>query len=126
MGTNVASIPLTVGTAGAVAQAATEYSEKCSFRRLFGTTSDLVACMHVVSTAGTITVTQQCSLNGDDWFDPVDSAGSNIGEVISGQGVTTGRWVSFEPVLTRWIRFKVVEDNSAATTVTLELIFKES
>jgi len=104
----------------AVGQAATVYSNVTAFDRATGDCSIFLS-----STAGVITVTQQCSFNREDWYDPIDSSGNKLGEVITAQTVTTGLWISFTPVLAPYSRFKVVEANSAPTTVTLRLMYQE-
>lgn len=96
----------------------TSYSNSRRFHDCDGT-----ACLKVVSTAGSITVTQQCSLDDVNWYDPETSAGA-AGAVENAITVTTGRFLSFTPVLCDYIRFKVVEANVAATTVTLELSYR--
>lgn len=117
---NVNITPLTVGVAGAVAQSATAYSEKMSvFARQAGE-----ACIYFESTAGNIAISQQVSLDGEKWFDPVDANGG-IGTVIGNEGVTTGKYVKFTPVMAKYTRFKVVESGVAATVVTLKLLIRE-
>jgi hypothetical protein len=94
------------------------YSSSKKFHDCDGT-----ACLKVISTAGSITVTQQCSLDNVTWYDPENAAGA-VGAVENAITVTTGRYLSFTPVLCDWIRFKVVEANVAATSVTLELSYR--
>lgn len=116
MSKHIAVIPL---TAGAVTQAGTIYSGVISFRLTTGHASLLIA-----STAGSISITQQCFVNGE-WYDPYDSAGNLLGEVCTALTVTTGKYIQFYPVLTPKIRFKIVEHNVAPTVVTLQLLFQE-
>jgi len=110
-----------------VSQAATAYSSVMNFERCTGTVA-----VNLISTAGSITVTQQCSFDytdvnpsGAHWFDPVDAAGTATGTVATACTVTTGKYITYSPVMTKFIRYKVVEQNSAATVVTLKLIFQE-
>jgi len=103
----------------AVGQAGTKYSSSLPFERCSGS-----AALLIKSTAGSITVSQQCSVDDVAWYDPIDAAGSAQGVILSAQGVTTGIYVVFTPVLTSYIRYKVVEGNSAATVVTLELVMR--
>ena len=84
---------------------------------------DGTATLKIISTAGSITVTQQCSLDNVTWYDPTNEAGA-IGAVENAITVTTGRYLSFTPVLCDYIRFKIVEANVAATAVTLELSYR--
>jgi len=100
----------------AIGKAATDYSRSIPFDDCDGT-----ACLRIVSTAGSITVTQQCSIDDVTFFDPETSAGA-AGAVEDTITVTTGRYLSFTPVMAPFTRFKVVEGNSAPTVVTLELV----
>ena len=118
---HVARIPLTVGTAGVVALASTGvYSESVKFSK-----TDDNASMLLTSTAGSITVTQQASMNDKDWYDAYDAAGNLLGTVATAQLVTTGRWIAFNPIMAPYTRFKVVENNVAATVATIELMLAE-
>ena len=110
----------TLMNAAAVTKAGTSYSSSMKFDRCTGT-----VCVFLVSTAGSITVTQQCSMDDSNWYDPVNAAASALGAVIATMTVTTGKWISYSPVLSPYIRFKVVEGNVAATAVTLQLMFQE-
>lgn len=101
-----------------VAKAATAYSNSRKFHDCDGT-----ACLLIASTAGSITVTQQCSLDNTNWYDPETASGA-AGAVEDTITVTTGRYLSFTPVLAPFIRFKIVEANSAATKVTLTLAYR--
>jgi len=103
-----------------VAKAATRYSMSVPFRECAGSAAVIIS-----TTAGTITVSQQCSVDGETWYDPVDTAGGALGIVATALGVTTGRYVPYSPILSEYIRFKVVEANVAATTVTIRLIFRQ-
>ena len=104
--------------AKAVAQQATVYSDSCAFDRCEGN-----AALLIISTAGSITVTQQCSWDDLTWYDPETAAGA-AGAVEDTITVTTGRYLSFTPVLAPFVRFKIVEGNTAATVVTLRLMFR--
>ena len=103
-----------------VSQAGTSYSDAMRFDRCTGEVAVLLT-----STAGKITVTQQCSVDGTTWFDPVSSNGASLGLVCLNQLVTTGRYIVYTPVLSQHMRFKVVEGNTGATTVTINIIFQE-
>jgi len=105
-----------VMSVGIVSKAGTVYSKSVPFYDCDGT-----ACLRIVSTAGSITVTQQCSINNVDFFDPETSSGA-AGAVEDTITVTTGRYISFTPVMAPYVRFKVVEGDVAATVVTLELV----
>lgn len=109
-----------LSSAQAVSQAATAYSSSCKFSSCVG-----YAGMLLVSTAGSITVTQQCSIDNMNWYNPVDENNSAQGQVAATVTVTTGRYIQFNPVIAPYIRFKIVEANSAATAVTITLLFQE-
>jgi len=96
----------------------THYSASRKFHDCDGT-----ACLKIISTAGSITVTQQCSLDDVTWYDPETAAGA-AGAVENAITVTTGRYLSFTPVLCDYIRFKVVQSGGATTNVTLELSYR--
>uniref|UniRef100_A0A6M3XUZ3 Uncharacterized protein n=1 Tax=viral metagenome TaxID=1070528 RepID=A0A6M3XUZ3_9ZZZZ len=96
----------------------THYSESRRFHDCDGT-----ACLKIISTAGSITVTQQCSTDKVTWYDPETASGA-AGAVEDAITVTTGRYLSFTPVLCDYIRFKVVQGAGATTNVTLELAYR--
>ena len=99
-----------------IGKAGTIYSDSVYFGDCDGT-----ACVKIISTAGSITVTQQCSIDNSTWYDPETASGA-AGAVEDTITVTTGRYISYTPVMTPFIRFKVVEGNVAASVVTLELV----
>lgn len=102
----------------AVGKNATVYTNS----REFGDWDGNKAICRIVSTAGEITVTQQCSNDGVVFYDAEDATAAK-GAVENAITVTTGRYIEFTPVLCKFIRFKVVEANVAATALTLELIY---
>jgi uncharacterized membrane protein (DUF441 family) len=109
---------------GVTISSQTKYSDELSFRLCTGS-----AALHIVSTAGTLAISQQCCIvdkitGVKTWFDPVDVSGAELGVVRAVQTVTAGTFVIFDPVITEWIRFKVVE-STASTVVTLKLISRE-
>ena len=103
-----------------IAKNATVYTSSMRFERCTGTVGVLFK-----STAGTITISQQCSLDDKTWYDPVNAAGSALGTVCTAKATTTGTWTTYSPVMACYIRFKVVETNTAETVVTLTLAFQE-
>ena len=107
-------------TAYSVSQAGTVYSNTMDFSRCTGEVAVLIT-----STAGKITVTQQCSIDNKNWFDPYNSSGASVGMVCLNLTVTTGKYIAYTPVLSQYMRFKVVENNTAATVVNLTLLFQE-
>ena len=105
-------------SAEAVAINDTHYSASRKFHDCDGT-----ACLKIISTAGDIDITQQCSIDDSTWYDPTNESGA-IGAVEDTITVTTGRYISFTPVLCDYIRFKVVQGAGATTNVTLELSYR--
>lgn len=102
-----------------ILQAATAYSSSVLFDRCEGDVSILV-----VSTAGSITVIQQCSLDNVTYYSPVNASGTVIGTVCTALTVTTGTYIAYSPVLAPYVRFVVTENNSAATKVSLSFTFR--
>lgn len=105
----------------------TVYSKATSFRESTGVVAVLLS-----STAGSITVTQQCSLdynednpNAAHWYDPVNENGSGIGVVGVALPITPGRYSTYAPILAAAIRFKVVEQNVDDSVVSLTLVRQE-
>ena len=94
----------------------TKYSDVWSFRKCTGN-----ACVFIISTAGTLAITQQVSSDGVNWYSPYDISTTAQGVVVAAQTVTAGVYRVYTPVLCEWIRFKVVE-TTAKTNVTLVLI----
>ena len=104
-----------VGVAGAVAKNATVYSAAIDVSR----SENAKLGVLIVSTAGSITVTQQCSMDGVTFYDAVNAGGDAQGAVAATVTVTTGRYVEYTPTLAPYIRYKVVEGNVAAPVVTV-------
>jgi hypothetical protein len=107
-------------SAVAVAINDTHYSNSRKFHDCDGT-----ATLKIISsgTDSSITITQQCSLDNVTWYNPTNEAGA-IGAVENAIGPTTGRYLSFTPVLCDFIRFKVAQGAGATATVTLELSYR--
>jgi hypothetical protein len=97
----------------------TLYTDSIRFSPCTGT-----AAVLIVSSAGQITVTQQCSNNNADWYSPKDTAGDPLCVVATTLTVTTGIYISYTPALAKFVRFSVLEDGTAATNVSLTLLFK--
>lgn len=117
MGRKMVSSEL-LASAQAITKAATAYTNSRKFSDWDGNK----AVCRIISTAGSITITQQCSNDDSTWYDAEDATAAK-GAVEDTITVTTGRYIEFTPVLCKFIRFKVVEGNSAATALTLELIY---
>jgi len=117
----------TLAASKAITQNTTVYTDVCRFDKCAGD-----ATVWVASTAGSVTITQQCSLNYNPnnptaatWFDPVNSSGSAVGGVQATMTVTTGTYIFYTTVPAPYIRFKVVENNTAATVLDLKFILRE-
>ena len=76
----------------------------------------------LVSTAGSVTITQQCSVDNVFYYDPVDPDGTALGEVTTAETVTTGKYIIPDPVMAPFIRYKIVEGDVAATAVTITVM----
>lgn len=107
----------TMASALAVTKAGTSYSSVLSAGDLAGHIG-----IRLITTAGSITVTQQCSLDGTTFYDPVDTSATALGQVVAAQTVTTGVYVVPDVVLAPYMRYKIVEGNVAATAVTINLV----
>ena len=116
----IASRKLQVGSAGTVAQNSTDYTQSMPFWRCTGYAGALVTV-----SAGSVTITQQCSFDGHTWLDPVDEDNTALADVVTTMGAGT-RYVQYAPAPAQFIRFKVVETNVASTAVTFELYFQEA
>lgn len=83
------------------------------------------ACVKItLGTTSHVVVTQQCSTDDTNWYNPINASGTPIG--IVGTFTTAGTYyVQFDPVMTPYIRFKMVENNTASTTFSLSLIYQE-
>ena len=112
-----------LSNAQAVAKAATVYSESMKFYKCTGFASVLVIVTEDAAGAS-MTITQQCSPNGNDWYDPVDSGNTALGPVVSAMTVGS-RYVQYSPVLSSYLRFKIVEGNVNAGTITIRLFSQE-
>lgn len=111
------TVTTTLASAKAVTKAGTVYSSVLGVDDLAGHVG-----LRIISTAGSVTITQQCSLDGTTFYDPVDTAGNALGQVVAAQTVTTGIYVVPDVVLAPYVRYKIVEGNVAATAVTINLV----
>lgn len=84
------------------------------------------ASVKLTTSAGSVTITQQCSPDNILFYDPVDKSGTALGGVVTAMAVNTaGRYIQYDPVLSMWARFKIVELNVAATTVGISIYAQE-
>lgn len=111
---------ITVMSTATVANAATIYSDSYSAEYASGFTGILI----VLAGASNVTISQQTSVLGSTWHDPVDNAGAALGVVATALTSTaSGVYVQFSPVVARYNRFKVVA--AAASTVSLTVVQAE-
>jgi hypothetical protein len=118
MGSLIARTTLADGQV--ILTSATGYTNSVDFSRCAGEAAVLIKTL-----LGGCSITQQCSYDNVNWFDPVDAAGGALGVVIASIAATTGKYITYTPVLTPFIRFVVIEDGSNDLTLTLYLIFRE-
>ena len=81
------------------------------------------AAVQLTSTAtGTFTITQQASIDGANFYNPIDQNGVGIGSVLSSASalVVLTSYIQFSPVLAPYVRLSVVP--TQANTVTLKYI----
>ena len=104
-----------------LAQAGTGYTDKMDATLLAGEIAALVK----VGGAGTVTINQQCSVDGVFWYNPVNSTGGAVSEVIASGGTAATTYRKFTMTITKYIRFRCVETNVGAATVDITLVFQE-
>lgn len=105
----------------AISQNATGYSDSFNFENQTGEVAALI-----YSSAGSVTITQQCSHDNSHWFDAVDSGGNAAGAVgATLTSITGGKYITFTSVVAKYMRFKVTENNSADAVVNVYLIYQE-
>lgn len=106
--------PTNLALALAVTKAGTSYSDSMNFSHASGFSAALIT-----TTAGSITVTMQASEDDSTWYDVYDTDGTTVlGTVIAAMTVGT-KYLQFDPVVAKYVRFKIVEGNIAATAVTI-------
>ena len=128
MKTNPIIAVTTLNSTTTVASSGTVYSDiDAQFYKAVGFAGALIG---VYGDGGntSMTITQQCSLNGTDWYDPKDASNTAIGSVASTftstSGVTTWRYIQFNPVLSPQIRFKTVEGGTGNGKITIKLFYQ--
>ena len=103
----------------AVGSGETKYTQDINFRAATGE-----ILLKIVSSAGSITITQEVSLDGSNFGPAQDSSGNPLGAVIA--TMTNGtKYVEFNPIYAPFIRFKIVEGGSGATNVTISGEFQQ-
>jgi len=87
---------------------------------------DYAALQLEVSATGTLTITQQCSVDGTNWQDPTTSTSVAVSSATILQGVYRGGligYIPFTPVIAPYIRLKLAA-TSTITTVACKLILE--
>ena len=79
------------------------------------------AALHIkLSATATLTITQQCSIDGQDWQEPTSA--TNVATYIA-TGIirATGTYIPFVPAIAPYIRLKL-DANPTVTTATIKLV----
>jgi hypothetical protein len=122
MGINIHSEPLRIdGTlvdATALTSGTAYYTDKIKVRSSRGFTGLLLV---IAGGAPDLDVSFETSLNGIDWYGPVNTGGTALNTIYT--ALAADAWIVFNPQLTRWIRFLL--DPDANTTVTATYIQQE-
>lgn len=108
-----------VMSASTVANGATIYSRNYNSEYATGFRSVFIQ----LAGSSSVTVTEQASVDGTTFYDPVDNTGTAVGAVATTLTTTTGVFIVYAPVLTLHNRLKVVA--GAASTVTLTVVTSE-
>jgi len=95
----------------------TSYSSSMEFKRAAGYCGMEIKLASAIST----TITQQCSIDNNIWYDPVDADGNALGQVCS--GITADCYKQISPVIAPFIRYKIV--TASAVVVTINVVSKE-
>ncbi len=85
--------------------------------------SGFASVLITLAGSSNVTITQQASMDGTNFYSVVDSTGGALGAVASAVTSTAGIFVQFAPVVAQANRFKVVA--AANSTVTLVVCFSE-
>ena len=122
MGINVHSEYLKIGgtpvNATALTSGTAYYTDSIKVRSSRG-----FSALLVLLTAGgdDVDISFQTSLNGIDWYTPVNTAGAALGTIYT--TLAASAWIVFSPQVTRYIRFLL--DPDANSTVTAQYIQQE-
>lgn len=68
--------------------------------------SRLNSGMMVKTSAGSLAITYEVSMDGDEWFEPYDTTGSGINSISA--DLDENRYIAFIAHPAKWIRFKFV------------------
>lgn len=96
----------------------TYYSDPLEIRSCKG-----YAALLVTTSAGSLAITQELSLDGINFYTPYDTSGNDLGSIYA--ALTVGsKWIDFGPKIARYMRFKFVL-TSANATVSARYIHQE-
>jgi len=101
----------------AIANGVTDYTDSCNIRFSQGYMATLI----VLGAGSSVTITQQCSFDNTNWYDPIDINGTALGTVYT--TLLASSYIYFSPILAVWMRFKIVA--GADSVVTMTIISKE-
>lgn len=102
----------TLSTAQALTNGVTAFSNSVEVNRWAG-----FAAIEISANTATATITQQCSSDNTNWYDPVDSSGTALGAIAT--GLATTKYIEYDPVLSKYYRLKYVPSGSGAITAKL-------
>ena len=111
-----------LATAKAIVKNTTVYTDSCKFDRCEG---DVCVWLSHVSVSENLAISQQCSIDDRNWYDPVNASAAALGSVAAAQATTTGVYISYTPVIAPYIRYKIVAANTNDTVLDLKIIFRE-
>lgn len=78
------------------------------------------AALEIVAMTATATISQQCSVDGTNWYDPVDNTGAALGLVSTAS--TGAKYVEFAPVVTKYVRLKYIASGNGTVTSNLVIV----
>ena len=74
-----------------------------------------VAMQAIISGASpSVTISQQCSIDNVNWYDPTDATGTALGAVAT--ALTASRYAQVSPVICKYIRYKFTPINDTTLT----------
>jgi hypothetical protein len=115
------------GSLGANTAGATAYSDIVAMNHYVGYDCNLGLLVTTTTayTSSAITITQQCSIDQANWYNPVDVYNVSTDAIYSqaAAGTAQSRFIKISPTITPFLRFKVVSGSEA--TVAMTLVYQE-
>ncbi len=71
----------------------------------------------LIETDDSLTITFEVSADNTTYYTPYDTSGNTLNTIAT--TLSTDRWVVFDPQVAIYIRFKVVANSNATTSITL-------